>query len=204
MPRVTKNYKDRKKEIVDTATRLFTTIGYENTTIERIIEEMSVAKGTFYYYFPSKEAILESVANNILDDLINNAQGLANNTQISISQKLEMIFSPTNNSNKTAQEITETLHHTENSKLHQKINVNLVLRLSPILVEIIEQGINENLFEVEKPLETVQFLLVGAQFLFKEQLFSWDKDEYKQRRLAMKQILERSLGSEEDFFKFLL
>ena len=42
--------------------RLFAQRGYANTPVEEITEAADVAKGTFFNYFPTKEAILEALA----------------------------------------------------------------------------------------------------------------------------------------------
>ncbi len=48
--------------IFDAAMRLFAERGFANTPVEDITEAADVAKGTFFNYFPSKEAILEALA----------------------------------------------------------------------------------------------------------------------------------------------
>jgi AcrR family transcriptional regulator len=44
-----------KEQIIETASRLFYTQGYNLTGINQIIEEAGVAKASLYYHFPSKE-----------------------------------------------------------------------------------------------------------------------------------------------------
>ena len=48
--------------IFETAMRLFAERGFANTPVEDITEAADVAKGTFFNYFPTKEAILEALA----------------------------------------------------------------------------------------------------------------------------------------------
>jgi AcrR family transcriptional regulator len=48
--------------IFDAAMRLFAERGFANTPVEEITEAADVAKGTFFNYFPTKESILESLA----------------------------------------------------------------------------------------------------------------------------------------------
>ena len=48
-------YKERQKHIVNVSRVLFTRNGVENTSVNDIIKELGIAKGTFYWYFESKE-----------------------------------------------------------------------------------------------------------------------------------------------------
>lgn len=57
-----KNQKKTKSKIVSAAWKLFYEQGYEDTTIEEIIEESGTSKGSFYHYFEGKDALLGSLA----------------------------------------------------------------------------------------------------------------------------------------------
>ena len=48
----------RKQELLKIAYKMFITKGYENTSVDDIIEAAGIAKGTYYYYFESKEQTL--------------------------------------------------------------------------------------------------------------------------------------------------
>jgi AcrR family transcriptional regulator len=50
-----------RQHIVDAATRLFTTVGYEGTSIEAVLVESSVSRGALYHHFASKEALFAAV-----------------------------------------------------------------------------------------------------------------------------------------------
>jgi AcrR family transcriptional regulator len=51
---------ETKSRIVDAAMRLFTAQGYDATTMRAIAEEAGVAVGNAYYYFPSKEHLIQA------------------------------------------------------------------------------------------------------------------------------------------------
>ena len=51
-----------KKRIVSAAWKLFYEQGYENTTIDEIVEESCTSRGSFYHYFESKDALLSSLS----------------------------------------------------------------------------------------------------------------------------------------------
>ena len=50
-----------RQKIIDTAWGLFYENGYENTTVNDIIRKVGTSKGGFYYYFKSKEDLLNSL-----------------------------------------------------------------------------------------------------------------------------------------------
>jgi len=60
------NKKRNEKAILKAAIHLFATMGLDDTSISDIVTESKLARGTFYNYFSSKEAIWEK----ILDGLI--------------------------------------------------------------------------------------------------------------------------------------
>lgn len=61
-PRLSRLQRERsrvtKRKLLEAASRLAATNGFEATTVADICEEAGVAKGTFYFYFPRKEDIL--------------------------------------------------------------------------------------------------------------------------------------------------
>lgn len=67
--RITKDPETRRLEIVQAARDLFVSKGYENTSIDDIVKQVSVAKGLFYYYFPKKEAVLSAVADCFAEEV---------------------------------------------------------------------------------------------------------------------------------------
>ena len=59
MVRIAKQPDVRKAEIVNTSQRLFYQRGYENTSVNEIVLNAGIAKGTFYHYFRSKSDVID-------------------------------------------------------------------------------------------------------------------------------------------------
>ena len=57
-----KNNRNTKGKIITAAWDLFYEQGYENTTIEEIIDKSVTSKGSFYHYFEGKDALLGSLS----------------------------------------------------------------------------------------------------------------------------------------------
>ena len=57
-----KNERNTKGKIINAAWDLFYEQGYDDTTVEEIIERSGTSKGSFYHYFEGKDALLGSLS----------------------------------------------------------------------------------------------------------------------------------------------
>lgn len=61
MKSLTDNYSIKKKEIVDSFVKLIDHEGLKNITVQQICDEAGISVGTFYYYFKSKDTIVDDM-----------------------------------------------------------------------------------------------------------------------------------------------
>ena len=54
-----------RSQLIAIATRLFAERGYEDTSIESVLREAGVSRGSLYHHFPGKEALFEAVAEDV-------------------------------------------------------------------------------------------------------------------------------------------
>ncbi len=198
--RISKTPDERRIEIIETANRLFEERGFNNTTISAITKEMNVAKGTFYYYFSSKDDVIEAIVNHALKDIVEKANLLVQANERTPLDKLTMILAGSLNSEKTVK-VREKLHKPNNRELHEKMNVASIKVLTPIIGEIIHQGNENDTFHVADVEVTVGFLMTGIQFYLDEVLFGWSDKEINSKRKGMFTIIERCLGMKEGTLK---
>src|SRR2546421_3949858 len=52
-------------QLISIARRLFAERGYEDTSIEAVLREAGVSRGSLYHHFPGKEALFEAVAEDV-------------------------------------------------------------------------------------------------------------------------------------------
>ena len=62
-----KNTRNTRSRIVSAAWKLFYEQGYDDTTVEEVVEESGTSKGSFYLYFSGKDALLSSLS-DLFDD----------------------------------------------------------------------------------------------------------------------------------------
>lgn len=68
MERESKEAKRRRTEIVAAARELFETKGIGHTTVKDIAEAVNVTRSLFYHYFPDKDAVVEAVLDDYVED----------------------------------------------------------------------------------------------------------------------------------------
>jgi AcrR family transcriptional regulator len=60
---------ERRRQIIAAAKAVFAEAGYHGASINAIIEHAQIARGTFYLYFASKEAVFDSILDQAMADL---------------------------------------------------------------------------------------------------------------------------------------
>ena len=154
----------RKQELLRIAYQMFIQKGYEETSIDEIIAEAHIAKGTYYYYFPSKEATLEEVINMMISDEVERARAVLA-APIPIPQKLVGVITslrPEQNESN----IADTLNQKENIIMHEKISRRIVNEAVPLLTEVVSEGICQGMFTCDHIEERVRMILIMSQHLF--------------------------------------
>lgn len=155
MPRVIKPEEHQQKhdEILDVAQRLIYTIGYEQMSIQNIIEELGISKGAFYHYFDSKQALLEAMVERIMVEMEKFLTPIVNDPQIPALEKTERFFDSAARWKFARKEFLTSLlkiwYADENAIVRQKLMVASTRWLTPFLVQIFKQGVDEGVFDIE-------------------------------------------------------
>ena len=55
----------KRTKLINTGWDLFISEGYDRTSVEKIIAKASIARGTFYLYFETKQALFEALLNDL-------------------------------------------------------------------------------------------------------------------------------------------
>ncbi|MDD4372110.1 MAG: TetR/AcrR family transcriptional regulator [Anaerostipes sp.] len=74
MGKIDEKKKQKQKRLLDSAFKLFTTKGFQNTSISDIARKASMAKGTFYLYFKDKYVIRDHLISIQADNLFKDAE----------------------------------------------------------------------------------------------------------------------------------
>jgi len=67
---------DRRKMIVEAATRSFSLFGYKATTMDQVAKLANVGKGTIYTFFKNKEELFEEIVSTLVKEMIVEAENV--------------------------------------------------------------------------------------------------------------------------------
>lgn len=204
MARTPQDPQIRINEILDAADHLFFSKGYHTTTISDIAKKMGVAQGMLYYYFKSKEELLEQLLDRHASSLISEIKNIICLNK-SPSEKIALTVSAVlHKASYKDGLLLNTLYDTQNLHLKVQLFRQLELALSPWLLKIIEEGISNQDFCVSHPPTTVDYILVMADFL-SEALYQKTSADILSYRLRMAEaLIEKTLGAQENTIHILL
>ncbi|MFL6557344.1 MAG: TetR/AcrR family transcriptional regulator [Bacillus sp. (in: firmicutes)] len=80
-----------KEKITAQSILLFEKKGFTETSIQDVVDSLGVTKGTFYYYFSSKEELLMDIHLGYIDELLYNQEQILNDASKSCKEKLSEI-----------------------------------------------------------------------------------------------------------------
>jgi AcrR family transcriptional regulator len=60
-----RNFDRTRTLLIDAAAQLFSSQGYDRTSVESIIGQAGVSKGAFYHHFASKDELLDAVTSQL-------------------------------------------------------------------------------------------------------------------------------------------
>lgn len=198
--RITKEHDERRNEILDVTEKLFHIKGYDKCTINDILKEVGIAKGTFYHYFKSKEEVLDAIVSRYKDVVITKVNEVANNDVITLEEKLMGAFMSMRIIDQLDSGMINEMHKTENALLHQKILNQIVIDVAPILVKIIKEGVDRKVWRCKFPLEYIQIFLASSITLTDEGIFEFDGESQNKIIEALISVLEKMLDVSENSF----
>ena len=206
MARIVKDYDERFTEFLDTAQTLFFQKGYASTSVQEIIKTIGVAKGTFYHYFNSKADILEAIVERIYAQTLIMLETMINDSTLNAIQKLQKFFGNIGQwktENKALiLETARALYRDENILLREKMRQEAAKSTIPVLAKIIEEGVQNDLFDVEHPHEVAE-VIFSIPRIFTEEVTSlilteqFDEKAYEHVRRQLEvcnRSMERVLG----------
>jgi AcrR family transcriptional regulator len=203
--RIVKNPDERRKEIMETSAQFFLTKGYEETSINTIVEHLKIAKGTFYHYFKSKEEILGAILEDYLEAFAEKIREITNSSIMNAHEKMLYVLKNIFSGSEEPKYLTKHVEDNKDAKLHQMLDEKFNEKFCPILTAIVRQGVNEGIYQVEYPEEITEILLMGIRAYIHIHMPRFGDTAYAVKKLkALEELFYKALGIKEDKYKIIL
>jgi len=194
--RIIKNAEERRNEILDAADELFGEKGFDGTSTNNILEKVGIARGTLYYHFKSKEDIMDALIGRYNCQIISKAKDIAKDKSIPVNDRIIQVVMALKIDSKSGKQIIEHMHKPQNALMHQKIQKIIINGVTPILAEIICEGIEQGLFNTPFPYECMEMLMTYTNTVFDDDIIEMTNEERALRIKAFIYNIERLLGAE--------
>ena len=176
-----KTKEERRNEIIETAGKLFEEKGYEQTQVQDIVNEIGVAKGLFYYYFKSKDEVMEELAVRYADAIIDAVNKLIDK-DIATFDKINRIFQIFIDSAEKKSGIFMGILNVKNGITHERIFFNVGEKMVPLVTELILSGNDNGECNCSDPKFITEFLVSGL-FNIMNQISPEEKIDYLKEKL---------------------
>lgn len=148
-------FANRSNEILDTALQLIYTRGYEQMTIQDILEKLGISKGAFYHYFKSKQELLEALIERMSDQMLQLLEPVMTNPELQSIPKLQYFFNSAAAWKTARKELMLSLlrvwYHDDNVLVREKLRLMALRRILPLLTQVICQGVREGVMNTAYP-----------------------------------------------------
>jgi AcrR family transcriptional regulator len=140
----------RRDAFIDVAERRILTSGYEQLSIQEVLDELGTSKGAFYHYFDSKADLLESVVDRVVAAAVAAIQPVVDDPSLDAVQKLERVFSTAAAFKAERREVIlgllQAWFSDDNAIVREKVRRIRVNRIAPLLGPVVRQGVAEGVF----------------------------------------------------------
>ncbi|WP_306428706.1 TetR/AcrR family transcriptional regulator [Robertmurraya siralis] len=152
-----------KEKIMKESIDLFDKKGFSDTSIQDIVDLIGVTKGTFYYYFKSKQELLRDIHLSYLERLLMEQKKILQDESKNYKEKLLAIIhltvSKIKDEGKMARIVFREMRHLNEDNLNQIKMKRKEFRLN--FQQILEEGVQQGEFNETIRTDILSFAILG-------------------------------------------
>lgn len=179
------------ERILDVSQRLFLEKGYENTTIQDIVDELGgLTKGAVYHHFKSKEEIMDAVGDRMF--FSNNPfEAVRGRTDLNGLQKLREAVRLNQSDEERVRLTAQSVPIAKSPRLLQEMIVSNRKVLTPYFLELIEEGNRDGSMHTDYPREIAELLPLLTSLWLLPSVFPASREQMKRKFLFLGEMLEK-------------
>lgn len=186
-------------QIIDAFRELLENKDIQHISVDQIAQKAGIGKGSIYYYFSSKDAILNALIQRVYTDTVSLAKQLETQTNLSASNRIAKIF---NASRLASHEFIQKSEISKNhgnvsgriydsAYIHQQFMSHVIRELKPIISKIISQGIQANEIAFDYPDELAEIIQIVLTVKIDNTLSPSSEEEITRSLQALISLLEK-------------
>lgn len=179
------------ERILDVSQRLFLEKGYENTTIQDIVDELGgLTKGAVYHHFKSKEEIMDAVGDRMF--FSNNPfEAVRGRTDLNGLQKLREAVRLNQSDKERVRLTAQSIPIAKSPRLLQEMIISNRKVLTPYFLELIEEGNRDGSMHTDYPREIAELLPLLTSLWLLPSVFPASREQMKRKFLFLGEMLEK-------------
>ena len=193
-------------QILDALQKLLETKDIQTISVSEIAQAAGIGKGSIYYYFPSKDAILEALIERNYAKPLETAKNLALQSDVPPFTRMAMIFQACRNSS-----IQLMSHRSDPSQksveekayIHQKYMHHIISELKPALTEIICQAVEIGEIHCDYPAALAEIVLIVLTVKLDNTIVPGSREEIEDTIQGLIRLLEKGTENPAGSLNFL-
>lgn len=173
-------------------------------TVDMIARKAGIGKGSIYYYFKSKDEIIDAVIERCYSAAINKYFSVINKTSNTFD-KLNILMCSILKEEflDNSKNVIMALHLQEDIILHYKMMTIAMKTISPILSRILIDGTKDGYVSTDSPLESAEMIIAMLTILLNTCVYKENDESLHKKMELFAEVLETCLRAETGSFSFL-
>lgn len=196
----------KREQILDALQRLLKRKNIQSISVNEIAQEADMGKSSIYYYFRTKEEILEALIERNYKEPLAVTSNLVDQREVSVFARMSKMFQVCKESALMfARESTRqiSIAPSELALLREKCIRYLIAELKPQLTELIRQGIEDGELEFAYPEAMAEIALIVLTIKIDNTLAPSKGEGEDETMRGLIELLEKGTNSAKGTFDFL-
>lgn len=198
----------KRDQILDAFYELLINDDIQHISVSKIAKQAGIGKGSIYYYFKSKDEMLNALIKRTYAGTLEMAKELVSQTELSIYSRLAQITNACVADTKEFLRRSEALRNQtpssdrvyDSAYIHQQFMKHTIVDFKEIFTEIIQQEIDKGTIQVDSAAEVAEIVLIVLTVKIDNTLSPSSDEETAKTLQTLITLLERGTGNEDGAF----
>lgn len=198
----------KRDQILDAFRDLLESADIQHISVNSIAQKAGIGKGSIYYYFSSKDEILNALIKRTYAGVLELAKELVHQTDLSIYVRLAKItnacIAATGEFLRRSEAVRNKLESSEriydSAYIHQQFMKHSIVDFKEVYTQIIQQEIDKGTIQVGSAAEVAEIVLIVLTVKIDNTLSPSSDEETAKTLQALITLLERGTGHKDGAF----